>query len=206
MLNRIHHYYFSVEKRLFDISLSLILIILSFPLLATISLLIFLTIGEPIIFKQKRVGKNKKVFTIYKFRTMVRNAQQLKSKYKKQNQAPEPMFKIYNDPRFIGIGQFLSKSGLDELPQLFNILKAEMSFVGPRPLPITESKNLNKNWNFRYQVKPGIFSKWALSNDKHQSLTKWRDLEVTTLKKGSLKTDIQMISRIIFKQIKTFFN
>ena len=114
------------------------------------------------------------------------------------------MFKIYDDPRFAGIGKFLSRTGLDELPQLINIIKGEMSFVGPRPLPVAESKALNKNWDFRYKAKPGIFSNWAISKDRNQNLKKWMELEKKGLKIGGMREEMKIITKTIKQQINKY--
>jgi lipopolysaccharide/colanic/teichoic acid biosynthesis glycosyltransferase len=204
MFIEIHPYYFSKTKRLFDIVLSLILIIFISPVYFLIFLYQILSIGLPIIYKQKRAGLNSKPFIMYKFRTMTNNAHNNRSKYLKLNQAPYPMFKIFNDPRFVGAGQFLSRSGLDELPQLFNILKGEMSFVGPRPLPVNEARELSSAWNFRYKIKPGIFSFWTLGESRHDNLSSWKELEKKTVKKGGLGFEVGLIARIIKKQIINF--
>lgn len=202
----IHPYYFSKLKRVFDLALSFVLLIAFSPLFIFVWLLIAITDGLPAVFKQKRTGKNGKTFIMYKFRTMKKNAALLKHKYKSLNEAPEPMFKIHNDPRFIKVGKFLSRSGFDELPQLINILKGEMSFVGPRPLPIKEAKALPKNWrSFREKVKPGIFSDWAISWERHSSFKKWQQLERSTVKKGSLLKDIYYIYEVISSQLVLFF-
>jgi lipopolysaccharide/colanic/teichoic acid biosynthesis glycosyltransferase len=138
---------------------------------------------------------------------MVRNATMLKPKYVKLNEAPAPMFKIKKDPRFVGAGWPLSRTGLDELPQLWNIVRGEMSFVGPRPLPVSEARALPADWRaWREQVRPGIFSQWALSQEKHLSLTKWRQLEKTTLTQGSLKTDLQQIFLTVKLIFMSLFN
>lgn len=199
---KVHPYYHSNQKRLFDITLAIFLLVITLPILLIIYFLILLIAGTPTIFKQKRTGKNKKPFTMYKFRTMVKNASMLKKKYQKLNQAPGPMFKIFDDPRFVGIGKFLSSTGFDELPQLINILKGKMSFVGPRPLPVSESSQLPKNWNFRFKVKPGVFSKWTLDKSRHESLRRWKQLEVRTVKQGGAFFEIQLIIEIICQQIK----
>ncbi|OGJ37539.1 MAG: hypothetical protein A2383_00760 [Candidatus Pacebacteria bacterium RIFOXYB1_FULL_39_46] len=202
---KIHHYYFSIQKRVFDIFLALLLLIVLSPLLIIIGLMVLLGAGSPIVFKQKRLGKNGQTFTAYKFRTMQKNASMLKSKYIHLNEAPTPMFKITRDPRFVGIGWILSRTGLDELPQLWNILCGQMSFVGPRPLPINEARALPKDWRFwREQVRPGVFSEWSSSPQKHLSLENWEKLEKTTLKKGGLKEDLQQIFSSI-KLILMFF-
>jgi lipopolysaccharide/colanic/teichoic acid biosynthesis glycosyltransferase len=202
---KIHSYYFSQKKRLFDLLLGVLLTIVLFPLLLLISVVVAITAGFPIIFKQKRTGKDGITFTMYKFRTMNKNAALLKHKYKNMNEAPAPMFKIHNDPRFTSTGKFLSRSGFDELPQLLNIVRGEMSFIGPRPLPIKEASGLPKNWReFREKVKPGIFSDWSISWERHKSFKKWKGLEESTLKKGSLGKDLFYIYEVISSQFLLF--
>ncbi len=176
--------------------------LLALPFLVVISAVIFFTSGKPVLFLQKRSGLNKKPFTIYKFRTMTINASAKQSKLKHLNQAPKPMFKIHDDPRFVGVGRWLSNTGLDELPQLINIIKGEMSLVGPRPLPITEANKLPKEWAFRFLVKPGLFSYWTLDDRRHESLDIWKQLEVNTVKSKNIKTDLFIIISALFHQTK----
>ena len=180
-----------------------------------------------IIFTQKRTGLNGKTFVLYKFRTMVKNAESIKNrninKYKKENQAPWPMFKNYDDPRFIKkvinlpfgikkeikIGRWLSKTGLDELPQLINIIKGEMKLVGPRPLPIKEANAIKKIdpkwWQWRHQIKPGIFSHWTLDKNRYKSLEHWKRLEKKTLK-ANIVEKIKVVLFVIKEQIKAIFD
>lgn len=139
---------------------------------------------------------------MHKFRTMYVGAHADTAKFLAQNQAPEPMFKIFDDPRFVGIGHFLSTSGLDELPQLCNVLRGEMSLVGPRPLPIAQAKKLGAEWQFRTQVKPGIFSEWTISNERHESSEKWLELDRATLAKGSFLNDLFVILRTLGKLMR----
>ncbi len=194
----IHPYYQSLEKRLFDVLVSLFILVVTSPLLVLIGLVVFITAGMPIIYQQKRTGKNKKEFTIYKFRVMYVGAEKNQWRYRKQNHAPEPMYKNWNDPRFVGAGRFLSKTGLDELPQLINVLKGEMSLIGPRPLPTNESLKLSKGWDFRYLVKPGVFSSWSALFENKLTLKRWQKLEKETLSQGGLKYELT----IIFKTLK----
>jgi len=198
----IHSYYYSWEKRSFDLVVALTLLVLLAPLLLLLGLTILLTTGWPILYLQKRRGLNKKVFKIIKFRTMYVGAEKNQWRYQKDNLAPSPMYKNWSDPRFVGVGKWFSKTGLDELPQLLNIIKGEMSFVGPRPLPVYEAEKLNKNWNFRYKVKPGIFSQWSVNTGKHHSLMEWRNLEKKTLKQGGIKYEWTIITKTLIKLLK----
>jgi lipopolysaccharide/colanic/teichoic acid biosynthesis glycosyltransferase len=199
-------YYHSRRKRGLDVILAFLLLILTLPLIALISLLIFVFSGPPIIFIQKRTGQNKEPFKMYKFRTMAKGASKLKKHYAHLNQAPAPMFKIHDDPRLTKLGKNLYQLGLDELPQLINIIKGDMSLVGPRPLPIRQANKLSSKWNFRYQVKPGLFSQWTLDEDKYKSLKAWRNLEKKTINQGSLFLDIKIILKNISKQFLLIFN
>lgn len=136
---------------------------------------------------------------MYKFRTMYVGAHADTKKFLAQNQAPEPMFKIFDDPRFVGVGRFLSATGLDELPQLINVVLGNMSLVGTRPLPVAQAKKLGPKWQFRFDAKPGIFSEWTISKDRHKSSKKWLELDRETLSKGSIVGDIGVILRTLFK-------
>lgn len=190
-------YYYSPKKRIFDLLISTWLLIFLLPLFLVISLLIFLTAGWPIFFTQKRLGKDNKPFFIFKFRVMYVGAEKNQFRYRQHNQAPEPMYKFWEDPRYVGLGKWLAKTGLDELPQLINIIKGEMSLVGPRPLPVAEAKKLGQTWNFRFQVKPGIFSEWSHSPQRHHSLNIWKKLEKDTLKNGGWVYDLMTILKTL---------
>lgn len=199
------------HKRFFDLILAIIGLIILAPIFLLFYPFFMLLIGYPIIFKQKRLGKDKKVFTIYKIRTMKLDASTQQAMFIKLSAAPYPMFKIKNDPRFHIFGKNLSKFGLDELPQIINILKGEMSFVGPRPLPINEAVLLDSSWDFRYSVRPGILSKWALSPNRYKSLNYWKKLEKNEVKNlftknnpqlsWSFKNDIKLIFNAFYKII-----
>ena len=142
---------------------------------------------------------------MYKFRTMVNNAEALQEDLASKNIAPKPMFKIVKDPRFTQIGYFLSQSGLDELPQLLNVFKGEMSLVGPRPLPVKEAKMLlrvDPDWAWRFSVKPGLFSYWVLSSKKYHSLEAWKKLEWKTIQVQSCLEELKIITKTIFRQLR----
>jgi len=174
---------------------AVIVLLISLPLMAVIALLVKITSKGPVIFSQKRIGKNGKVFMMYKFRTMYVGAEKDRNEYKKLNEADGPVFKIRKDPRFVGIGRFLARTGLDELPQLVNILKGEMNFVGPRPLPVYEYNKL-KPWQKKRQlVLPGITSSWVI-NGKHKiSFDKWMKSDLEYVKKKSFFYDIEILAK-----------
>ena len=208
------------RKRSFDLLSSICVLVLIAPIaILSYPILVYL-IGKPIIFKQERIGKNGQKFTLYKLRSMKKNAQSNKDKYLAKNEAPSPMFKIANDPRFIKkkifilrskkpleieVGRFLSSSGIDEIPQFLNIFKGEMSLIGPRPLPIEEAgtlKKMDENWyKWRHNVKPGIFSAWAADPQHNKSFAYWKKLEKETLRMNG-KEQIFIILKIIIKQSK----
>lgn len=192
----IHPYHNSVTKRWFDVFVALFLLTFLSPLLILITSVVWLTAGLPLFYTQKRIGKNGLIFQVIKFRTMTIGAEKNQKKLQSQNEAPYPMFKLHNDPRFVGVGRWLSNTGLDELPQLWNILRGDMSFVGPRPLPVNESKKLlalKPAWRFRTLVKPGIFSEWSIDERRHHSLTHWQKLDTLTVVQGGLKFEIKLI-------------
>ncbi len=192
----------SHQKRAFDLLVGTSLLLCSIPAMAIIGLAIFITSGKPIIFSQQRLGKNKQVFTVYKFRTMRVGADNKQKQLSKLNIAPAPMFKLEKDPRFTSIGYYLSRTGIDELPQLINILKNDMSLVGPRPLPIAEGTALMHDWDWRWRVKPGLFSYWVLSPHRYENLETWKQLEKKTVQMASFIEDFFVIQKIIKQQIR----
>ena len=188
---------------------ALLLLILFSPLLAILYIIVKLTYNGPFLFKQLRIGKDKKPFWIYKIRTMVEDAEKLKEKFRHLNQADGPVFKIYNDPRFTPIGRIIARFGLDELPQLINVVKGEMNFVGPRPFPIDEAKKIPKKYEIRFSVKPGIFSSWVASGAFHNNFKKWMELDLMDVKNKSFWYDLKIIIksvefvlRLVIKNIK----
>lgn len=192
----VHPYHNSLTKRWFDVTLSLILLVGLSPLLALIAGIVLVTVGHPVLYRQKRVGKNYAVFQVLKFRTMAQGAEKKQKKLQSHNEAPYPMFKLHDDPRFVGVGRWLSNTGLDELPQLWNILRGEMSFIGPRPLPENESLQLlllKPAWRFRTLVRPGIFSEWSLDQQRHLSLARWQKLDALTISQGGMLIELKLI-------------
>lgn len=175
--------------------LALILLIITSPLFLMLFLVIKLSGMGPFIFKQKRAGKNRKSFWIYKIRTMVVNAETLRSKIENLNEVDKPVFKIYDDPRYTKIGRFLSHTGLDELPQLINVIKGEMDFVGPRPLPVEEAKLIPQKYQGRFTVLPGITSPWILQGAHKLSFGEWMESDLAYIKRKSIWYDSLILVR-----------
>jgi len=176
-------------KKLLIQILAIILLIVISPLLFFLFLAVKLTTKGPFIFKQKRIGKDNKPFWIYKIRTMVIDAENQKSKIKKLNEVDGPVFKIYNDPRYTNIGKFLSHTGLDELPQLINIIKGEMDFVGSRPLPVAEAKLIPQKYQKRFSILPGITSPWILQGAHKLSFEEWMKSDLDYIENKSIWYD-----------------
>lgn len=172
------------------------------PLLLLIVILIKLDSKGPAIFKQKRVGLRGRQFYIYKFRTMVVNAEELRIKLEEQNEADGPTFKIKQDPRITRIGRFLRKTSLDEVPQLFNVLRGEMSLIGPRP-PLPKEVVEYERWQLRrLSVKPGITCTWQIIPNRNDVLfEKWMKLDLNYIDNWSLRNDVGLV----FKTIKSVF-
>ena len=175
------------------------LLILSFllPFFILVTCLIKLTSSGPAIYKQKRMGKDKKIFTIYKFRTMVREAEYLKSGLRKKNELSWPFFKMKDDPRFTWLGKILSRFGIDELPQLINIAKGDMAFVGPRPFPVAEAKKIPKKYDSRYKVLPGLTAPWVLQGFHSLSMDQWMELDCKYAKNRNVISDVSIFVKTI---------
>lgn len=181
---------------------ALFLLIFFSPLLVILYIVVELTSKGSFIFKQLRAGKNKKPFWIYKIRTMVEGAETQKSKLKAQNEADGPAFKIRNDPRYTKVGRFLAHTAIDEIPQLWNIIRGEMSFVGPRPLPVDEAKKIPKKYEKRFSVLPGMTSLWIIKGAKHSSFEDWMNLDLEYISKKSFLYDLIISTKTIFLIIK----
>lgn len=163
--------------------IALILLVILSPFLLIIYLLVKLSSKGPFIFRQKRIGKDFKVFTLYKIRTMREDAEKLKKKISYLNETDGPVFKIKDDPRFTKIGKWLSRIGFDEVLQLINIIRGEMAFVGPRPLPVEEAKKVPKIYWPRFSVKPGITSLWVIKGAHNLTFDQWMASDVEYVKK-----------------------
>lgn len=184
---------YCVAKRLLDITLAILGLVLLMPLVPVIVALVKLDSRGPVLFAQKRVGRKGHLFTCYKFRSMVNNAESLKSELVEFNEATGPAFKIRQDPRITAIGAFLRRSSLDEMPQLVNVLFGQMSIVGPRP-QIPAEVELYEPWHRqRLDVKPGITCLWQIAGRSHIGFDEWMRLDVEYIRRRSLRTDLYIL-------------
>ena len=189
-------------KRLFDIVAATCGIVILSPLMIIIAVLIKGEDHGPIFYKQVRVGKNGKTFKMYKFRSMFVNADKVLDKLKEQNDVDGPMFKMKDDPRVTKIGHFIRKHSLDELPQFLNVLKGDMSLVGPRPPLPTEVAEYSEYDKQRLYVIPGCTGLWQATKRNEVGFNGMIDLDLQYIKKSSLTYDFQLILKtitIIFK-------
>jgi exopolysaccharide biosynthesis polyprenyl glycosylphosphotransferase len=184
-----------VLKQLIDFAgAALALIVLALPLVV-VALLVKLTSPGPIFFQQQRSGLNGRPFTLYKFRTMVTNAEQLKHELASLNEMQGPVFKVTNDPRITHFGRFLRKFSIDESPQFFNVLRGEMSLVGPRPLPVDEVKRFNDlAHRRRLSVRPGLTCLWQISGRNNvKDFKDWVRLDLEYIDNWSLWLDFKIL-------------
>lgn len=188
-------------KRVMDVAICLLAVPLALPVMALCAILIWLDDGRPICFFQKRTGKGGRRFKMYKFRTMVRNAEELKAKYAYLNELTWPDFKITNDPRMTRVGRILRATSLDELPQLFNVLWGDMSLVGPRPTSFDVSTY--SLWHTeRLEALPGITGLWQINGRSDIDFDERLRLDVEYLQEQSLGLDL----KILFKTVLAVFN
>lgn len=189
-------YYFF--KRFIDVIGAFLGLVVLSPIILIISILIKLDSNGPILFSQDRVGKDKKVFKMYKFRSMVVNAEELKSKLKEQNEMSGPMFKMKEDPRVTKIGKFIRKTSIDELPQLINVIKGEMSLVGPRPSLPKEVEQFEPWMMERFQVKPGLTCYWQVYGRNDIDFEDWMKLDIKYVQERNIFIDLKLIFKTVF--------
>lgn len=184
-------------KRILDTALSLTVLIILLPVMAVVALLIKLTSPGPVFFVQNRVGMNQRQFRLYKFRSMVAEAEQLKLELAHLNERDGPVFKMDHDPRTTWFGRFIRKTSIDELPQLFNVLSGEMSLVGPRPPLPDEVKRYEWLFRKRLSVKPGITCIWQVSGRNEVSFEKWMQMDHDYIENWSLWLDLYILVKTI---------
>jgi exopolysaccharide biosynthesis polyprenyl glycosylphosphotransferase len=184
-------------RRVLDFSGSLVLILLLSPFFFLCTVLIRLDSPGPAWFRQVRCGLNGRRFTFYKFRSMHEGAEEKKGELTGFNLMNGPVFKMKNDPRITRVGRFLRRSSLDELPQLFNVLRGDMSFVGPRPLPVAEAEEI-KGWQRRrLSMKPGITGLWQVSGRNQIDFHDWVKMDLEYIDKWSLWLDFKILLKTI---------
>lgn len=185
-------------KRIFDLAGSLVLLTFLSPLFLIVATLIKLTSPGPVFFPQKRVGLNKRQFTMYKFRTMVPAAESIQEKLAHLNEMTGPVFKIKNDPRITPIGRILRKTSIDELPQLFNVLKGDMSLVGPRAMSLRDYQLFSEDWQRRrFSVPPGITCLWQVYGRNTIPFEQWMILDMQYIDRWSLWLDFKILALTI---------
>ena len=193
---------YSVTKRLIDIVGSLCGIILLSPLFLIVAILIKLEDPKgKVFFAQERNGRYPKTFKMYKFRSMVHNAEDLLKDLMDRNEQTGPVFKINDDPRITKVGKFIRKTSIDELPQLFNVLKGDMSLVGPRPPIPHEVDQYNSYQMQRLAVKPGLTCIWQVSGRNNIGFDEWVEMDIEYIKTRNLWLDI----KLIFKTVGVLF-
>jgi exopolysaccharide biosynthesis polyprenyl glycosylphosphotransferase len=184
-------------KRAFDIFASAIALACLSPLMIVVALLVKLTSRGPVLFKQDRVGLHGRSFHMLKFRSMIANAEELKAKLMAQNEQQGPVFKMTRDPRITTVGRFIRKYSIDELPQLLNVLRGEMSVVGPRP-PIPSEVAKYEAWQRRrLSVRPGLTCVWQVSGRNEISFEEWMYLDMQYIDHWSLAQDFQLILKTV---------
>jgi lipopolysaccharide/colanic/teichoic acid biosynthesis glycosyltransferase len=188
--------YFFV-KRIMDITLSVMGLLILFPVLLITAAAIRMETKGGILFTQLRTGKNGKTFKMYKFRSMCMDAEKKRKELTDRNEIEGPIFKIAKDPRITKVGKIIRRFSIDELPQLVNVIKGEMSIIGPRPLATYETEEFTEYENLRHKVKPGLTCLWQISGRSDTTFEQMIGLDLKYLRKMSIFTDI----RILFKTV-----
>lgn len=185
-------------KRLFDIVVSLMLIIGAAPVMLAAAIAIWATSKGEVLFRQKRCGLNGRIFTLYKFRSMYKGAEKRLKDLETLNEMEGPVFKIKDDPRITPVGKFIRKASIDELPQLWNVLKGDMSIVGPRP-PIPEEVGKYERWQRRrLSMRPGITCLWQISGrNKIRDFKEWVKLDLQYIDTWSLSLDLKIFLKTV---------
>jgi exopolysaccharide biosynthesis polyprenyl glycosylphosphotransferase len=194
-----------VAKRALDIIVSSVLLAVLWPLIVAVALLIKLNSEGPVLFRQERIGLNKRRFRIFKFRTMVVNAEKMMVELQAMNEVTGPVFKMKCDPRCTRIGTFLRRTSIDELPQLLNVLTGDMSLVGPRPLPVRDYQGFSEDWQRRrFSIRPGITCLWQVHGRSEIPFDKWMELDLQYVDEWSLWLDLKILARTVPAVLKGF--
>ncbi len=185
-------------KRAMDIAFSSLAILVLSPVMLAVAVAVKTSSPGPILFRQRRFGLNKRVFSMMKFRSMCVDAEARQAAVEHLNEISGPTFKIRNDPRLTPIGSFLRKMSLDELPQLFNVLKGDMSLVGPRPLPLRDVQQFSEAWLMRrFSVKPGVTCLWQIMGRSNTDFERWIELDLQYIDNWSLSLDFVILLKTL---------
>jgi len=183
-----------LAKRAFDFIVALLLFFMCSPLFILITALIKITSAGPVFYVQTRVGLNKRLFRMYKFRTMIPGADSQQAELEHLNEVDGPVFKMRADPRVTPVGRWLRRTSLDELPQLINVLLGDMSLVGPRPLPVRDYQGFNRDWHRRrFSVRPGITCLWQINGRNNLSFEEWMALDKYYIDHWSFSLDLKIL-------------
>ena len=185
-------------KRCLDIVASMLGLICLSPIIILVAIAIKIESKGPVLFSQDRVGKDGKIFKMYKMRSMVQNAEELKEKLLEQNEMSGPMFKMKDDPRITKVGKFIRKTSIDELPQLINVIKGDMSLVGPRPSLPKEVKEFEPWMYERLAVKPGLTCYWQVMGRNNIDFEDWMKLDIKYVRERNFFLDIKLIFKTFF--------
>jgi exopolysaccharide biosynthesis polyprenyl glycosylphosphotransferase len=187
----------AVAKRSFDIAVSSFALVIASPLLLLTAIAVKLDSRGPVLFRQTRVGRDSAPFTVRKFRSMVADAEEKLIDLRDQNECDGPLFKIRDDPRVTRVGKVLRKTSIDELPQLWNVLRGEMSLVGPRPALPSEVAAWPDPLYQRLRVRPGITGMWQVSGRSDNSFEEYARLDLTYVDNWSLATDLAILAKTV---------
>jgi len=190
-------FYLRFGKRAIDLAIGLVAFVLSLPVLAVFAALVRLDSPGPVLYRSLRLGRNGKPFVFYKLRSMYNGAHETKSNLLHLNEVDGPVFKLANDPRITRVGRIIRKTSIDELPQLINVIKGEMSLVGPRP-PIPEEVEKYEPWQkSRLNVKPGLTCLWQISGRSRLGFDEWMRLDIEYIRHQSFMLDLRILLRTI---------
>ncbi len=198
VLHMVHNDHHHILKRTFDLAAAVLGLVLLSPLLLLVALAIKLTSKGPVLFRQQRYGLNRRTFTMYKFRSMVADAELRQRDLEHLNETNGPAFKIRMDPRITPIGRLIRKSSIDELPQLLNVICGHMSLVGPRPLPMRDVSLFSEaSLMRRFSVKPGLTGLWQVSGRSNTSFANWMKLDLEYIDRWTFLLDVQILMKTI---------
>lgn len=190
--------WYYIAKRVTDIILASFILVIASPIMLLTAFAIKYSSPGPILFIQTRVGLNKRQFSLYKFRTMVLDAEKRQAEVERLNEMDGPVFKVTNDPRVTNIGRWLRKTSIDELPQLFNVLKGDMSLVGPRPLPLRDYNGFDRDWQRkRFSVLPGITCIWQISGRNEITFEEWMKMDIEYVENWTPLFDFKILLKTI---------